>query len=194
MTVSIQQISNTNSFAFWKDRTNELANAMSTVVVSTNSNTATGNAAISGTFTANKICIANTSTNVNITIPTTTQQSNNQYYLNANGNWSLIRSPFISGNVNITNTSSQIFDSFLLSESFGAEYLIGIKDNNGNNYHTSKFLVVHNTSVAYISEYGTISTNNSLGSFTVSTNTTHLLVNVVPTTTNAIINFIRTNV
>jgi hypothetical protein len=52
MTVSVNAIANTNTFDFWRNRTNELANAMSTVVVTVNSNTATGNAEISGTFTA----------------------------------------------------------------------------------------------------------------------------------------------
>lgn len=55
MTVSIPPVSNTNTFYFWKTQTNLIANAMSTVVVSTNSNTAVGNAAISGTFTANSL-------------------------------------------------------------------------------------------------------------------------------------------
>jgi hypothetical protein len=52
MTVSVNAIANTNTFDFWRNRTNELANAMSTVAVTVNSNTATGNAAITGTFTA----------------------------------------------------------------------------------------------------------------------------------------------
>lgn len=55
MTVSIQQVSNTSTFNFWKTQTNFMANAFSTVVVSTNSNTAVGNASISGTFTCNTV-------------------------------------------------------------------------------------------------------------------------------------------
>lgn len=194
MTVSVQQIANTNTYGFWKDRTNELANAMSTVVVTTNSNTAIGNAAITGTFTASKFSVANTTANLSISIPTASQISNGQYYLNANGNWTLIRSPFTTGIYSTTNTSSQSFDSFQLSDANGAEYLVKIKDNNTNAYHTTKILVIHNFDVAYLTEYGTLYTNTSLGNFSVSTNSTHCVVNVATTSNNTAINFIRTSV
>jgi hypothetical protein len=52
MTVSVANVANTNTFDYWRNRTNELANAMSTVAVTVNSNTASGNAAITGIFTA----------------------------------------------------------------------------------------------------------------------------------------------
>ena len=55
MTVSIQEVSNTSTFYFWKSQTNLLANVISTVAVTTNSNTAVGNAAITGTFTCNTV-------------------------------------------------------------------------------------------------------------------------------------------
>lgn len=55
MTVSVPQVSNTNTFYFWKNQTNLLADVISTVAVTTNSNTAIGNAAISGMFTSNSV-------------------------------------------------------------------------------------------------------------------------------------------
>lgn len=55
MTVSIQEVSNTSTFYFWKSQTNLLANVISTVAVTTNSNTAVGNAAITGMFTCNTV-------------------------------------------------------------------------------------------------------------------------------------------
>jgi hypothetical protein len=57
MTILIQNTSVTNTFDFWRNRTNEIATAMSNSVVTVNSNTATGNAAISGTFTANNLAL-----------------------------------------------------------------------------------------------------------------------------------------
>lgn len=53
MTVEIGNTTLTNTFDYWRNRTNEMADAMSTKVVTVNSNTAVGNAAITGTFTAN---------------------------------------------------------------------------------------------------------------------------------------------
>lgn len=61
MTVSISNVALTNTFDFWRTVTNQLADAMSTKVVTTNANVATGNAIINGYFTANGI-IANTLT------------------------------------------------------------------------------------------------------------------------------------
>ena len=70
MTVTVANTANTNTFDYWRNRTNELAYAMSTYAVTAGgSNTAAGNAAITGTFTANDlvvttgIAIGNSSTN-----------------------------------------------------------------------------------------------------------------------------------
>jgi hypothetical protein len=65
--LSIQNTDTTNTFDFWRERTNDLAHAMSICVVTTNANTsstsATGNAAITGTFTAsNGFICSNTGT------------------------------------------------------------------------------------------------------------------------------------
>jgi hypothetical protein len=58
MTVAVANTGN-NTLFYLRDRVDEMATAMSTKVVTTNSNTATGNAAITGTFTAGKL-VANT--------------------------------------------------------------------------------------------------------------------------------------
>jgi hypothetical protein len=57
MTVYIQNTAVTNTFDYWRNRTNELAFAMSNSAVTVDSNTAVGNAAITGTFSANALII-----------------------------------------------------------------------------------------------------------------------------------------
>jgi hypothetical protein len=42
MTVIVQNTNLTNTFDFWRGRTNELATAVSTLVITTNSNTTSG--------------------------------------------------------------------------------------------------------------------------------------------------------
>lgn len=54
MTIPIQQVSNTSTFYFWKSQTNLMANALSTVVLTTVANTV-GNSTLQGTFTANSV-------------------------------------------------------------------------------------------------------------------------------------------
>lgn len=77
MTITVANTGNTNTFDYWRNRTNELAYAMTTYAVTAGgSNTAAGNAAISGTFTAN-VLVVNTEINignstVNVALNTTT--------------------------------------------------------------------------------------------------------------------------
>ena len=59
MTILIANTANTNQVLFWRARTNELADAMSTKAVTTNSNTTVGNASITGTLSST-ILTANT--------------------------------------------------------------------------------------------------------------------------------------
>lgn len=68
MTVSIQEVSNTSTFYFWKSQTNLLANVISTVAVTTNSNTAVGNAAITGTFTCNTVSASSITVSNTVTL------------------------------------------------------------------------------------------------------------------------------
>lgn len=77
MTVTVANTGNTNTFDYWRNRTNELAYAMTTYAVTAGgSNTAAGNAAITGTFTANTL-VVNTgigigNSTVNAVVNTTT--------------------------------------------------------------------------------------------------------------------------
>ena len=82
MTINVANTELTNTFDYWRSRTNELAYAMSQYVVTTNSNTATGNAAITGTFTAdalvaNTLTFSSTNGSINVNIITTSNISTN---------------------------------------------------------------------------------------------------------------------
>jgi hypothetical protein len=165
MTVNIAQTSNTNSFSYWLNITNQLAAAMSNVAVTTNSNTAVGNAAISGTFTANTI-VANSITIAN-------------YPLISNGTYQ------------VSNLSVQIIDYYSMSNNNGAEYLINVKDNNANNHYTTKILTTHDTANAYITEYASITTNTSIGTFSAWTGSNNVLLDFTPISSNVTIKFVR---
>ena len=200
MTALVQNTQITNTFDFWRNRTNELAYAMSTQAVTVNSNTTVGNATIQGTLTANtlvatnislgaNISIANSVSNLTITIPTTTQVNSGQYYLNANGNWTYI----VSSNNTLTVTTGLAFivDSFAMSAWNASEYLVNVKDNTANNFVTSKLIVTHDTGSAYITEYGTIVTNTAIGVFSANTDSSNVYVNFTPTSSNVTVKFAR---
>ena len=196
MSVSIPQTTNTNSMTYLITIVNELANAMSGVAVTTNSNTSVGNAAITGTFTANVVnsavvSIVNGGNSVTINAPTYTQSSNNQYYLNANGSWSPVYEPY-EQQLTTSGTSLQVIDSFLMASFNAAEYFVSVKDLNANNYYATKIIIMHDTLNSYITEYGSITSNSYMGPFTASANSTSLILNFTPVSSSTFVKLSRT--
>lgn len=59
MTITVANTANTNTVQFWRTRTNDLAYAMSTKVLTVNSNTTVGNAVMQGSFQTNAIYVSN---------------------------------------------------------------------------------------------------------------------------------------
>lgn len=198
MTVEVANTGTTNTWQYFLNRVNELATAMTTKAVTTDSNTASGNAAVSGTFTANVLLantvrVSNSTSNIVISVPNTTVVANGSYYLNANGNWALIPTIIVSNTVSTTGTAPQDIDNYLMAGIGGAEFFIRIKDNNANSYQATKILSYHNTINAFSTEYGSMVSNVTLGTFGVSTNSTHVILTVTPTSTNTTINVSRVN-
>jgi hypothetical protein len=101
MTIAVANTTLTNTFEFLVNRTTELANAMSTRVITTDSNTTPGNATITGTFSANVYIVGNSASNTSISAPNTEQKSSGSYFLNANGSWTSI----VANNGIIANSS-----------------------------------------------------------------------------------------
>lgn len=257
MTVTVANTGNTNTFDYWRNRTNELAYAMTTYVVTAgNSNTAAGNAAITGTFTSNNLIvnnsismgnstvnvsintisfslgnstvnttlngfyltvgntvyvgnstsnlvanttnlkISNSTSNIALTIPTSAKVSNGQYYLAANGNWTLIEqiNP-LSNTKSLVGTSAQDVDSFAKATYLAAEYLVYVKDNVANNRSVSKLVVLHDggttTSNAFLTEYAIMNTNSAMGVFGTYTNTTHTILQYTPVSSSVTLNYTR---
>jgi hypothetical protein len=163
---------------------------MSTIAVTTNSNTAVGNAAITGQFTANAILISNGSTSIALNTPNSSVIASGLYGLSANGGW--VYRPVSNGVVITTGTSAQNLDSWSLTTYSTAEYVIGVKDNAANGFSATKILVVHDTGNSYITEYGTMNSNGSLGTFSSTTNATHVIVRFTPTSVNTTVKYART--
>ena len=250
MTITVANTSNTSTFEYWLNRTNELASAMTNYAVTTNSNTATGNAAITGTFTSNtvtanaintntfnvntsilvgnatinssinsssitignsvlnsssllignstvnsvinstSVSLSNSTSNISITIPTSSQISNGVFYLNANGSWSAAGG-LLSQAVSTTGTSIQNIDSFSTSTYRTAEYLISVKDNVANNYYSSKLIVMHDGGNAYITEYGVVTSNTSVGIFSASIISSNVCLQFTPISSNTTVKFAK---
>jgi len=238
MTITVANTANTNTFDYWRNRTNELADAMTNKTVTVESNTATGNAAITGTFSANvlflgnttvnstsnstsivfgntvqntvvntssitfgntvqntvvntsSIFISNSTSNLTISIPTTSQYANGKFFLNANGSFTSVEA-LVKGSIETSGITNTEINNYLTNTFASAEYLLAVKDNNANNYQSSKILITHDVDNAYLSEYAIIVSNNYVGSFFANSNTSHVRLYFNPTSTNTTINFTR---
>lgn len=104
MTVTVANTTNTSTYQFWLDRTNELADAMTNKVITVNSNTTVGNAQVNGIFTGTTLT-ANTLRGGNTTTTTVLTISSN--VLISTGNTLTIG----NATVNSTITSFTIFTS-----------------------------------------------------------------------------------
>lgn len=202
MTVTVQQTSNTDTFQFLINRVNDLASAMSNVAVTTENSAApvptSGNSAIAGTFTANVLIantvrVSNTTSNVVITVPNTSQIASGDFYLNANGKWSPIISPVTTLTTNTAGTTSQEIDNYAMADFGAVEYFVRVMNNNANGYQATKILTFHNGVTAFSTEYGSMTSNNTLGTFVVSSNTTHVILNMTPTSSNTAVTISRVN-
>lgn len=202
MTIEVSNTANTNTFDYWRNQTNRLAYAMSTAVMTTdaspNTVTASGNAAITGSFTANVLIantvrVSNTTANIVISVPNTTQISSGDYFLNANGNWTAVITPVTTAATNTSGLSSQLIDSYSMSDYGGVEFFVRVKDNNANGYQATKILTFHNGVTAFSTEYGSMVSNSTLGTFSVAANTSHVRLSMTPTSSNTEITISRVN-
>ena len=128
-------------------------------------------------------------------MPNTVQTSANNYYLNANGSYStidIVYTPISNGQVNTVGTSTQSIDVFSKSTYSSVEYVMSVKDNNANNYYSTKLLVTHDTGVAYITEYASLITNTNIGSFSASIVSSDVVVSFTPTSSNTTVKYART--
>jgi hypothetical protein len=195
MTATVANTANTNTFDYWRNRTNELAYAMSALAVTAGgSNAAVGDAAITGKLTANTISVGNASVNVVISTANSTQISNGQYFLNANGNWGLVAAPTYTDFSYTSGNTAQLIDSYDMSVYGTVEYIINAVDNTANNRMSTKIFTSHNSADVYSSEYLTYVSNTAFGAFTANSNTTHARLYFTPTSTNTLVKFVRFNI
>jgi hypothetical protein len=144
----------------------------------------------------------------NIIIPYFSSVSNvaNAAYTTANASFALTNtavqngssfitigdSSILSKNTSIGVTTEQILDSFLTTSWRSANYVITM--NTSTDYHTTQISVIHDGTNAYMTEYGIIYTNNSLGLFNASIDmvSSRVRLNITPTFTGTSIKILRT--
>jgi len=81
-------------------------------------------------------------------------------------------------NQTTSTTNQSVIDSFSRKRYQSAKYQIQIESN--NQYQTTELLVVHDNTTTYITEYGTIQTEQSLATFSADISGTNLRLLATP--------------
>lgn len=211
----------TDNFNTWITRTNDLVVFANVEVVSVNSfSNATqvgaltnGTGHVNGHFSANIITTnslkgGNTLSLANLTVYSNTI-FNEVYIMVGNSTQNIVtnstsmtvnntvnQTSFIS---NTTGTTVHIVDNFAINTYRGGQYTITIKDTStsANAYQVSQLLVLQSgaTDNAFVTEYGIITSNASvgqLGVFSANANSTHVKLNFTPTVANSTLKGSRT--
>jgi len=151
MTYSVANVAITNTFEYWRGQTNYLAYAVSNLAVTVNSNTAVGNAGITGAFAYGGGQIWQS----NVTTTGTTVQVIDYIPL------SVYRTAEYIISVNDNNANSHYSSKLLLTHDVGAAYL------------TEYAVIQTNNSVIIGPFTASVNTTSAILSFTpVSSNTT----------------------
>lgn len=217
MAISITPINiSTDTFEDQVSVINNVINAIATEVVTVNSHalggSTTGNGYVVGIFgastlagnnlrggtvnaTANLNIISNTVINTSFSVISGNTLVNSTSVVAdniiANSKLTLTTGSIVPFTWTTTGTSQQNVDSFLINTYRSAEYSVSIKDNVANGYQFTKVLVIHDGTNAYLTEYGTVYSNASLGTFTTLQNTTAVCLAFTPTSANSTINGTR---
>jgi hypothetical protein len=159
---------------------------------------ASGNVSTSRSISVNtEIILGNTSTTSFITIvpPNNTQRTQGNTFLSANGSWSNLPTlPITNNAVTTSGTTAQVIDSVLLSDNDAYEWLVNVVDNiTTGRRHATKVIATTNSTAMVGTEYATIFNVASLGTFNVSSNATHGLLQYTPVSTSTTVSFSRIN-
>lgn len=211
MSVTVANVSLIHTFDYWRERTNEIAHALTNSVVTAGGNTVTGNVAISGYFYANVIATpslggGNLTSSNTLTVTTNVSITANQLSIgNASIN-AVINSTSItvdgysylpvtfSMNTQTSGTSAQLVDSYASATYRTSDYILSVKDNNANAFHSAKALILHDGGTTYTTIYGVVYSNTSLGTFAANANATHVRLYITPAVANTQVKGIRTMV
>jgi hypothetical protein len=90
-----------------------------------------------------------------------------------------------SNTTTTTTTANNVVDSFSKSIFRSAKYTVQITS--GSDYHVTEVLLLHDGSDVFITEYGTVYTNVSLGNVTAAINSANVELLVAPTNSSSVV-------
>jgi hypothetical protein len=180
----------TDTFYSWLGKTNDMLNAFAetvTVKANTAGDMTTGNGFVTGilganTLTASVIRGGNVQSNAAISILSNTSLGNtsSEVFVLQNGIGHTKVSSYLT-----SNTDAQIVDSFSTTDFRAGKYLLSITSS--TNYQSTEIMMMHDGTNVSTTEYATLTSGSTLGTFTANINSGTVRLYVTPT--NAVTTF-----
>ena len=187
----------TDNFYNWIGRTNDLVDALKetvTVKANTAGDMTSGNGFVNGYFGANTL----TTTYMkggNVQSNSTLTFTSNLNIGDATFNVITLHNNVthtVSNSYTTTNSDIQIMDSFSTVGFRSGKYLISIKNTNNTDYQSTEIMVLQDDANVYITEYATLLSNATLGTFTANVDSTTVRFYIDPVYANNVIKYQRT--
>lgn len=185
------------TFYSWINRTNDILDVLKetvTVKANTAGDMTSGNGFVNGHFGANTVMATtlrggNVQSNAVLTISSNTNLGNSTISVTTlHNNVTHIKSSSHTS----TNTDPQIVDSFGATEFRAGKYLISIRDTDNSDYQSTEIMLLHDATNAYVTEYATLVSNNTLGTFVANIDSSVVRLYITPTNINNVIKYHRT--
>lgn len=186
---------NSDTFYSWLGKTNDTLFAFSetvTIKANTAGDMTSGNGFVTGIFGANTITTSvlkggNVQSNASILLTSNVNIGNSSLEVNTlQANISHVKSALYT----TSNTDSQIVDSFVGTSYRSGKYLINIMS--GSAYQSTEIMMLHDGTNAYITEYATLLSGSTLGTFVANIDSGSVRLFVTPTNASSNLKYQRT--
>lgn len=186
---------NSDTFYSWLGKTNDMLGAYAetvTVKANTAGDMTSGNGFVTGIFGANTITASilkggNVQSNASILFTSNANIGNSSLEVNTlQANVSHVKSALYT----TSNTDSQIVDSFVGTTYRSGKYLISIIS--GTAYQSTEIMMLHDGTNAYITEYATLLSGSTLGTFVANIDSGSVRLFVTPTNASSNLKYQRT--
>lgn len=186
---------NDDTFYSWLGKTNDTLGAFAetvTVKANTAGDMTTGNGFVTGVFGANTLTASilkggNVQSNSTISFTSNVNIGNSSLEVNTlQANISHVKSALHT----TTNTDAQIVDSFVGTTYRGGKYLLSITSS--TSYQSTEIMMLHDGTNAYITEYATLLSGSTLGTFVANVDSGTVRLFVTPTNSSSNVKYQRT--
>lgn len=186
---------NSDTFFSWLGKTNDtLSTFAETVTIKANTagDMTIGNGFVTGVFGANTLT-ATTIKGGNVQSNSVLSIASNTLIGNSSSEVVTLHNNVVHTKATVYNTSTtsaQIIDSFSTADYRSGKYLLSLTSS--SSYQSTEIMILHDDVNALVTEYATLSTGSSLGTFVANVESTTVRLFLTPTNSSTTVKYHRT--